>query len=346
MSDRSKLNWKMLSEYRLQIFGFSIISVMVFHFFMDMYRHYSDGIFRDLSKGYIFLIGSIGVEIFLFLSGMGLYFSMSRNNNIGQFYRKRFQRVLIPYLIWGLIFWLWSDIFIAHKSVRRFLIDYTTISTWTQGKRVMWYVNFILVMYLLFPILFQFLRKEKPHRGIRTAILVCVSFGLTIAMKFIFKDIYKNIEIELYRIPIFIIGVYYGKAIAEERKLSKIDISLIVFGILLKIGYALGKLGIVPYLNKIPARMVQCFYCLIIMFIFAVIAKICINTKINTVLTFCGKYSFELYITHMAIRSIMNRYGISTYKIQNYLICIIASVLCSIALSKATNLILKTAKKA
>lgn len=345
MSGKSKLSWKILSEYRTQLFGLAIISVIVFHYFEHIVMYYPAGRLQTLARLYNYLLGSIGVEIFLFLSGMGLYFSMSHNSNIGQFYRKRFQRVLIPYLIWGFIYWLWTDIIIAHKTAKVFLLDYSTISLWTQGRKAMWYVNFILVAYLVFPVLFQFLRKERRHRGILTAALVFIMFGLIVAMRAMIPDIYKNIEIELNRIPIFIIGVYYGKAIAEGKKLSIIDISIITFGILLKIGYALGKTGILPYIAKIPARTPQCLYSLTIMFILVLIGKIFSKTKLNAVLTFCGTHSFELYITHVALRGIMNSYGFVTYKVQNYLACIIVSVLCSIALKKATDLILKLPKK-
>ena len=344
MSGQSKWNWKMLSEYRLQLYGISIISVIIYHYFSYVVSAYPDSGFGKVLNCYNIFIGSIGVEIFLFLSGMGLYFSMSRNSEIKQFYRKRFQRVLIPYLLWGGVYWVWKDILIFHTSARRFLLDYSTLSLWLKGDKSMWYVNFIIMMYLLFPVLFGFLRKESSHRGLFTAMLTCGIFGMTIALRFILPNVYHHIEIELYRIPVFILGVYYGQAVAEKKEISKIDISLMIFGILAKIAYFLGDFLGVRYLNKIPIRLVQCFACLILMFLFAELGKKCMNTKCNTVLTFCGKHSFELYITHAGLIHIIKGYGLAIYEIQSYLICIIGSVLFSIALNKLTDRILQAIK--
>ena len=43
-------------------------------------------------------VGAIGVDVFLFLSGMGLYYAMRKQPPLRVFYKNRLKRILIPYL--------------------------------------------------------------------------------------------------------------------------------------------------------------------------------------------------------------------------------------------------------
>ena len=102
MKDRvGKINndWSLLSKYRNEIFGLSIIGVIILHYVQILYNMNIGGKVGSFVKGYYYLIGSTGVEIFLFLSGMGLCFSMNKDSNVLRFYNRRFKRLLLPYAI-------------------------------------------------------------------------------------------------------------------------------------------------------------------------------------------------------------------------------------------------------
>ncbi len=76
------LNW--LSRYRDELFGVSILLIVLFH--------YSEEVFVALNyawAAYYGAVSSVGVEIFVFLSGMGLYYSFARNSNVREFLAKR-----------------------------------------------------------------------------------------------------------------------------------------------------------------------------------------------------------------------------------------------------------------
>lgn len=71
----SKDNWNIFSKNRNAIYGVAIISIMIFHFFEDIANsNLSGGGLGFLGKLYNTFIGSVGVEFFVFLSGVGLYF--------------------------------------------------------------------------------------------------------------------------------------------------------------------------------------------------------------------------------------------------------------------------------
>ena len=70
-------------------FGERMEILEIFHFFEDIANsNLSGGGLGFLGKLYNTFIGSVGVEFFVFLSGVGLYFSMSKDSNILHFFRR------------------------------------------------------------------------------------------------------------------------------------------------------------------------------------------------------------------------------------------------------------------
>ena len=88
-----------------------------------------------MTKIYNLALGSSGVEIFLFLSGMGLFYSLSGDPRLSEFYRKRLTRILPAYLVLGGAGWLILDILLRKTGWLRFLLDFSTLSFWTEGER-------------------------------------------------------------------------------------------------------------------------------------------------------------------------------------------------------------------
>ena len=102
-----KFNLGWISKYKTEIFAVAIILIMLFHFSADYRGAVQHGktdvlnhpIIRPLIMKWWQFFGSIGVEVFVFLSGVGLYYSFSNNNNLSAFYKKRFLRIMPAYLI-------------------------------------------------------------------------------------------------------------------------------------------------------------------------------------------------------------------------------------------------------
>lgn len=52
-----------------------------------------------------------------------------------------------------------------------------------------------------------------------------------------------------------------------------------------------------------------------------------ITKKIIKVLEKFGAVSYELYLTHVAVRALMNIVGLKTFYFQNYVLCVLISLL-------------------
>lgn len=186
--NKKGVSLNLISKYRSEIYGVSILLIMFFHF-SNVHADYYGA--RD-SLGSSFLIasffrqyfGSIGVEIFAFMSGVSMYYAFSANNDIARFYRRRYKRILIPYFYVGLVFWFLKDILILKLGGGRLMADFCFITFVTEGVRTIWFILFLAISYLILPLIYEAcFRSNKSIRLFGSAVLVTAA----LLLPFLFK---------------------------------------------------------------------------------------------------------------------------------------------------------------
>lgn len=91
--DKRQVDLAWISEYRLHLMGIATLGVLLCH-------AVGRGVAMPNVLAYIFNLGNYGVDIFLFLSGMSMYFSLKgRKVSLEQWYKKRFLKIMIPFLL-------------------------------------------------------------------------------------------------------------------------------------------------------------------------------------------------------------------------------------------------------
>ncbi len=163
----------LLSAHRGALMGVAILWVMAFH----LPSHTGNPIL-----GSILDAGYGGVDIFLFLSGFGLYFSMSKKNvTVRQFYKKRFCRILPEFWLFLLGLFIVSMNFDFH-SFCWLIYRATTIGYWIPGTPyTLWYISCILFFYLIFPPYFRLFKKKGivvPGLAVLIGIILIIIYGL------------------------------------------------------------------------------------------------------------------------------------------------------------------------
>lgn len=109
----------------------------------------------------LFALGTCGVDIFFFLSGFGLYYSLKSKNFTGlkDWYKKRYIRIYLPFLIISLV-----DIIPAIVSKSFNLLDYlyrsSLLSFWTR-RNVPWFLAVLVPLYAITP----FIVKALFYKG-------------------------------------------------------------------------------------------------------------------------------------------------------------------------------------
>ena len=103
---KGKLRLEAISEYRSEIYGISIFWILLFHMREHTKFEIFDGIpvlhyLQEVVKR-----GNMGVDVFLFISGICLYFSFVKNQDILAFMKKRISRIMYPLLFTSVSLWL------------------------------------------------------------------------------------------------------------------------------------------------------------------------------------------------------------------------------------------------
>lgn len=115
------MRWGDLSKYRSQIYALSILWIVVFH----VLEIFSDKFQFNWLFAIVFNNGNIGVDIFLFLSGISMAYSMKKYKelnwkNLVDFYKRRFWKILKVYLIFCIPFLIVRDI-LVHNDLSKFI---------------------------------------------------------------------------------------------------------------------------------------------------------------------------------------------------------------------------------
>lgn len=167
-----------LSIYRTQMMGIATIMIIICH-------SCASKVIMPSFLAYLFRFGNIGVDIFLFLSGIGLYYSLSKNNlnskeDYMSFYKRRIYRIYIPYLMVFipscLVFML-----LGEYSVCDSIFCLSTLEYWLFHRGA-WFVSLIVLLYLVAPFLYRALIGK--HKWI-------IALGIIIALM-ILSDIYLS----------------------------------------------------------------------------------------------------------------------------------------------------------
>lgn len=138
-----KFDLNLLSKYRTQLMGVATIMVILCHA-----PNY--GVEMSGSSRKILGFGGIGGDIFLLLSGIGCYYSLSKGFTIKEWYKKRFVRIFVPYTLMQIPFRGYR-LFVGNFEFKKEVLIFFTIDFWTQHVGA-WYVALLLPLYILTPL--------------------------------------------------------------------------------------------------------------------------------------------------------------------------------------------------
>lgn len=161
----------------------------------------------------------MGVPLFLMLSGA---LQLSRPiESISSYYRKRFQRLLIPFFIWSGIVYILSSVVGKYEEISdagdalRLYVPYLLEN---KINMAYWYVGLIAVLYILTP----FLQKAIQGCGKKTLYMVIATWLVIVVL----RHIYPNLFVLRYTSDlIYYLGFYISGYVlyTEQLHLSKVQ---------------------------------------------------------------------------------------------------------------------------
>ena len=270
-----------ISKFRSLIMGLAMLSIMLFH--QCFTNSFPFNLFHNF--------GYWGVDIFLFLSGMGLTKSLD-NNSLKTFYLRRFNRIIPSCLLCGSIKYC---IFLLLGSSVAILKDGLNIGIWSIMSLDLWFIPTIIILYTISPILYHLIKKKTLAT---TAVIILFFFinGVFIKPK-VGYDWLSTLGIiawTIERLPVFCAGMYIS--IRKDWIDRKIYYSFPFLFVAVVLG-ALEK-------TDITFREIQAFKFFMIMIGMPAIIYICLTIlkkcshMVIGVIDFFGLYSLELYLVH------------------------------------------------
>ena len=270
-----------ISKYRTELMGVAILGVMCGHL---MNHTIQPQVLAHLAR----LIHTCG---FLFLSGFGLYYSFSKNENVWFFFKKRISRLYIPYLCISSIFFVL--LLLAGKcSVLQFIGYLTTAAFWYEGNYyAMWYIAVSLMLYLLFPLFYLLIFNKKWNTPlVLLVILEIVMYGMYYGLRHYVPEYWDLVEFGLSKTYIFPVGMYFGYL---SKRGTKISTYMLLFFII-----CCGLLFINDFL---PETMRTLIGIPLVCILFDCIFRSDNSKVIRKILLWLGNLSLELYLLHVLI---------------------------------------------
>lgn len=150
-------NIKDISSYRQELMGIGIIGVLFSHL-VTVGEFDTSSVITKLLLSFKQLVYTQG---FLFLSGFGLYFSLSKNSDYFPYLKRRLNRLYIPFVVMTIPFFI-IQVIARGESVWCLLGRLTTVSFWIEGNYSgMWYVAISMLLYMIFPFYYWLVFKSK-----------------------------------------------------------------------------------------------------------------------------------------------------------------------------------------
>ncbi|WP_025691346.1 acyltransferase family protein [Paenibacillus zanthoxyli] len=322
-------NYKLISTYRTQLMGIAILWIVFFHSTINTSSFPIINTFKTIGYG--------GVDIFLMLSGLGLYFSCQKDNNVITFYKRRLLRIIPTYMIFVFIICLlyW---YVGEMSLTDVVLNLTTLSFWMDSKNKFdWYVPAILVLYLLTPVFMYYFKSKNKYISVAAAILI----GLLITIA-ITPTPLSYLNIFTIRIPIFFMGFLIGYWIENGKKANLLHLIVNIVMAILGLIFLAVSIKYLSYefswhygLFWYPFILITLPLCMFLAAFLQTLSELGIKKFIF--LTFCGTHSLEIYLIHERVLHITAKIS-GSLSIDNFiynLICILIALVMAFLLKKS-----------
>lgn len=310
------MNLELISKNRSSIYGITMFWIMLFHSSFTFKRSWMMPL--SIAKS----TGDCGVDVFLFVSGISLYFSLSKKENslIG-FYIRRLNRIVLPAMLTSV---LWYAILAPHRAANpiAFIFDVTGISLFVNRNLHTWFVTMIIICYAIYPLLY-IVNKKTGNSFLMLVIMLFICIIMNAILCTHFSVLWNNSSILFRRLPIFVIGSFCGKYVYEKCSLplsvnQSVFISIIIIAICL-------------LMKKYWNAMIPVYYIYIIMGIsctvlFSIIGNVLV---INRITSWFAPITFEVYLCHVKWLYIITRLfptiGSVGINLAAFILCIITA---------------------
>ena len=328
----TSFNLGLISKYKVELMGLSIILIVLGHARASgvVYPFFIDKL----------IIASLGTICFFLLSGMGMYYSLSKlssfKKELLQWYKRSYTRLLVQYLILSIPVYA---ITIAYNggSFIDFILRITTISFWYPPHEGMWFIAMIIPLYLLSPIVFWVTKKLK-HQWSQFVLYVAILIVMIMIGKYSSLD-----DGYFYKAIFFFIGMWIAPCIKDGKRINWPIVILLTLPFFVIARY-------IPILKEIP-RVIFLFptFLFVTCAGYEYLSHRYNKNIVSRLSDFIGRISLEMYLAHVYFAGLLLQFQVSLFPefpllsayIQ-YTVVVALSLLCSIYVNRLSKRIMKS----
>ena len=294
-----------ISRFRGEHMGAAMLMIILFHVALPR----SDAFF-GLRR-----VGNLGVDIFLFLSGVGLWYSWTKqllttkvdgikafSREWWQFYKRRLIRIYPTWLVIACLYYiphythglnLWAGGHGLIDLLGDILINW---DFWLHDELKFWYIPATMMLYLFAPAYMELIRRHPVYRWL---VLVMVMWTVLVQWVTPIHQAVGHIEIFWSRVPIFFLGINMGEMIREKRTLDGASIWMIWLMFLMTL---LTSIFLEQQLHgRFPLFIERLLYIPLVVTTIIIFNRMWRRTPkwFNAIFSWIGALSLEAYLIHL-----------------------------------------------
>ena len=275
-----EFNVQDISKYRSQLMGVATFLVIFGH-------SVGNGVLMPNWMESLCGLASVGVDIFLVVSGLGLWYSLNNVNTnrwggVKYWYLRRYKRILIPYL---LIIGLHKLLSVLHgQPILQAVLELSTVSYWINHRGA-WFIAMLIPLYAITPLHYkicQWVKSQVLYSFVLIGIIVLVSVLNYPMENSAGKIVIANIKHVLYHLPSFFIGFMLAPYALSNKKISNFWVIILPLAAVVIMKYM--QWGYWPEFLVFPFLPILCCFFK------------SMGSWISSVLVFFGKISLESYL--------------------------------------------------
>lgn len=276
-----------ISRFRGELMGAAMLFIILFHVALPR-----EDAFFGLRR-----MGNVGVDMFLFLSGIGLWFSWTKNPDVRHFFVRRYLRIYPAWLIIACLFyiprfeggdlWAWVDL-VGDISINW---DF-----WLHDELNFWYIPATMMLYLFAPGYMELIKRHPIYRWLP---VVMIMWCILVQYVTPIHRAVGHLEIFWSRVPIFFIGINMGEMVRSRKQLPPDAVWLLLVTFLMTFGTCL-------YLEQVRHGHFPLFVERMLYIPFTVCSILVMNRIfrrtpewVNRAFRLVGMLSLEAYLIHI-----------------------------------------------
>lgn len=301
-----------ISRFRSQHMGVAMIVVILFHVYLSRHDPFF-GLHR---------IGNIGVDMFLFLSGIGLWYSWTKQEaeskpflgSWAKFYWRRLTRVYPAWFVVACLYYIPLDLFrtIPAKiilSPSSFTGDINPAGItealgdilinwdfWLHDEGTFWYIPATMMLYIFAPPYMSLIRRQPVYRWL---VVPMIMWCIIVQYVTPIHHAVSHIEIFWSRVPIFFLGLNIAEQVRQKQTVSGQAIWIILLMFVMSLATCVWLEQQIH--GRFPLFLERMLY-IPLTVTFILLLGIILQYAprwINTFLAWVGTISLEVYLIHI-----------------------------------------------